>query len=309
MMGLQGPELTPEEKEAVKALGLRHFILFQRNIIDRDQLLALRRELKALAPEGFLAVDQEGGRVTRIRPPLFPPLSSPLELASSPKASERVAKEAEVCAQALKSLGFNLNLAPVLDLAGEEAPDFLKGRTFGLDPEKVSLLGEVYVRSFLKEGVFCCAKHFPGLGEARIDPHEELPYLPQLREKALLPFKKAIRAGVPLVMTTHLVVESLDHKPATFSSKIVLWLREKLGFKGLILSDDLFMGAVTRSSTLEEILYFTLEAGHDLLLLGQDFKAGIAAVESLLPRLNRPPLKERVQQSLFRQKRLLSIAS
>lgn len=309
MLGLSGPELTPEEKEAIKALGLKHFILFKRNIVDQGQLRALIGDLRALAPEGFLAVDQEGGRVVRLVPPLFPPLPAPLELASSPRAEERVRQTAKDCAQRLKALGFNFNLAPVLDLGGEDAPDFLRGRTFGEDPAHVARLGQAYIKAFLEERVLCCAKHFPGLGGARIDPHEALPFLPTLREEALLPFAKAVEAGVPAVMTTHLVVEELHHQPATFSRKVVRLLRERLSFQGLVLSDDLFMGAVSRSLPLEEALLQALAAGHDLLLLCEDFARSVAAVEQALPLLRETPFQGLLQGALIRQKKALSIAS
>ena len=276
MVGLPGPELTPEIEEAVKEYGLRHFIFFSRNLSQKERAKTLLSALKK--KRGFLAVDQEGGPVARLRPPLFPKLSAPLELARKKDPLGAVAQEARVCAQHLKKYGFNLNLAPVLDLGDEKAPSFLRGRTFGSDPEKVALLGQIYVRTFLDEGLLCCAKHFPGLGGVEVDPHQGLPVKETVEEEDLLPFLEAIRIGVPAVMTTHLLIPAWDKEPATFSSKIVKFLRENLGFKGLILTDDLFMGGALARASLEEAVLRAFLAGHDLLLLCGEFHKSIDAL-------------------------------
>ncbi len=303
MVGLPGPELTPEIEEAVKEYGLRHFIFFSRNLPQKERAKALLSALKK--KRGFLAVDQEGGPVARLRPPLFPKLSAPLELARKKDPLGAVAQEARVCAQHLKEYGFNLNLAPVLDLGDEKAPPFLRGRTFGSDPERVALLGQIYVRTFLDEGLLCCAKHFPGLGKARLDPHEDLPVLETLDPAALRPFGAAIAAGVPCVMTTHLLVQEFDQEPATFSSRIVSLLREELSFSGLVLTDDLFMGAVQKKMDLAEAALKAFLAGHDLLLLCQDFSQSLETIKLLLPEFRAPSLKKRVEESLGRQEKVL----
>ena len=302
MIGLEGPRLSPEEEETIRELGLRHFILFRRNLEDRQQTARLVSSLRRYG--GFVAVDQEGGPVARLRPPLFPDLPAPLELAGDPDPEGAVARTAALCARHLREYGFNLNLSPVLDLGDEEAPSFLRGRTFGRDPEKVARLGRTYVETFLSEGLLCCAKHFPGLGEARLDPHEDLPVLERLDPAALEPFRAAVDAGVPCVMTTHLLIRELDQRPATFSSSVVTLLRRELSFPGFVLTDDLFMGAVLKKMDLAEAALHAFLAGHDLLLLCQDFRRSAETIRELLPELRSPALKGRVEESLERQEKL-----
>ncbi|NPA48878.1 MAG: glycoside hydrolase family 3 protein [Thermodesulfobacteria bacterium] len=278
LIALDGKTLTPEEKEAISLFGLRHFIFFSRNLGSYGETRALLEELETLAGKGLRAIDQEGGPVSRLKPPHFPGLKAPLSLASEEDPEEAVAREAVLCARELKRWGFNFNLAPVLDLGEETAPSFLKGRTFGGDPQMVAGLARVYIRAFLDEGLLCCAKHFPGLGGVEVDPHQGLPVKETVEEEDLLPFLEAIRIGVPAVMTTHLLIPAWDKEPATFSPKIVKFLRENLGFKGLILTDDLFMGGALARASLEEAVLRAFLAGHDLLLLCGEFHKSIDAL-------------------------------
>jgi len=303
MVGLPGPELTQREEEAIDELGLRHFIFFSRNFTHPAKGKALLMKLKKKG--GLLAVDQEGGPVVRLRPPLFTELLAPLALAQTERPEETVRTQAEICASQLQKLGFNLNLAPVLDLGDENSPPFLRGRTFGRHPETVARLGKLYIKTFLQKGLLCCAKHFPGLGEARVDPHEDLPRLEKLSSEALLPFEVGVKAGVPCVMTTHLLVQELDKEMATFSAKITGLLREKLSFNGVILTDDLFMGAIKRRMSLPEAALKAFIAGHDLLLLCQDLWESLETIKTLLPELRSRSLQNRVEESLKRQERLL----
>ena len=305
LIALDGKTLTPEEKEAISLFGLRHFIFFSRNLGSYGETRALLEELETLAGKGLRAIDQEGGPVSRLKPPHFPGLKAPLSLASEEDPEEAVAREAVLCARELKRWGFNFNLAPVLDLGEETAPSFLKGRTFGGDPQMVAGLARVYIRAFLAEGLLCCAKHFPGLGKAQLDPHEDLPVLETLDPQALRPFGAAIAAGVPCVMTTHLLIQELDREPATFSSRIVSLLREELSFSGLVLTDDLFMGAVQKKMDLAEAALKAFLAGHDLLLLCQDFSQSLETIKLLLPEFRAPSLKKRVEESLGRQEKVL----
>ncbi len=276
-----GP-LKPEELEAITSLGLRNFIFFAEHFKSGPHWQKLKETLKEKAPPGLWAVDQEGGRVCRIKPPLFPVLKAPLELAKEKAPAKVVFETARNCARHLKALGLNLNLAPVLDLAGPEAPSFLRARTFGEDAEQVAKLGAAYVKAFKAEGIGSTAKHFPGLGGVEKDPHKELPVKKEITEEDLLPFKAAIKVGVPCVMTTHLLVPSFSETPVTYSARFIRFLREELGFKGLILTDDLFMGGAQAGVKLEEAVLRAFLAGHDLLLLCGEFKRSLAVITSFL---------------------------
>jgi beta-N-acetylhexosaminidase len=221
-----------------------------------------------------------------------------------------VRREALLCAKALKEFNLNLNLAPVLDLAGKDAPGFLRARTFGEDPSKVAYLGRIYIETLLNEGLLCCAKHFPGLGGVELDPHQGLPVISHLSREALLPFDAAVRAGVPAVMTTHLVVEELSPEPATFSPEVVHLLREKIGFRGLVLTDDLSMGAIAGNWSLKEAILRAFLAGHDLVLLCQDFPQAIAAIGEFLEEAEQSPsLRKILSEALTRVKSLLTSMS
>ena len=288
----KGP-LSREEEGLLRELPLRHFIFFRRHFEDKEAWEALRRDLKRLSPPGLWAVDQEGGPVVRILPPLCPRLKAPLELARGRDPQEAVLREARLCARALKALGLNLNLAPVLDLAGEEAPAFLRGRTFGSEPDLVARLGGLYVRVFREEGLFCAAKHFPGLGGVVVDPHKRLPVKEALRPEDLFPFRAAIKEGVFAIMTTHLLVSSFDEEPATYSPRLVKFLREELSFSGLVMTDDLFMGGALEGRGLEEAVLSAFLAGHDLLLLCGPFKESLAVVKAFLREVERSPVLRR----------------
>ncbi len=280
LVALEGKTLTEEEKEALSLFGLKHFIFFSRNLGSYTETRALLQEIEALAGKGLRAIDQEGGPVCRLKPPYFPNLKAPFSLAQEKDPEKAVAKEASLCANELKRWGFNLNLAPVLDLGGEKTPSFLKGRTFGEDPKKVAVLARIYIKTFKKAGLLSCAKHFPGLGGVKNDPHYSLPVKEAIEEKDLLPFREAIKAGVPAIMTTHLLIPSWDEAPVTFSPKLVSFLRRKLHFKGLILTDDLFMGGALEMANLEEAVLRAFLSGHDLLLLCGSFQESLKVLSN-----------------------------
>ncbi len=287
-----GPELSEEEREIVRDLRLRHFILFKRHFVEAEQVRRLVEELRIPSGrgsegQGLLMVDQEGGRVQRIGPPLSSEFPEPLSVAR--RGAEAVEGFSRELARTLKAWGLHVNLAPVLDLAGEEAPDFLRGRTFGDDPWEVARLGQVFIRVHLEEGVFPCAKHFPGLGGVHVDPHRELPAVEGLSERALEPFREAVRAGVPFMMTTHLVVRELSERPATFSREIVQVLRERLGFEGPVLTDDLAMEALGDYELPERFLYALL-SGHTLWL----YCGSLTEAAEALAELSREVAKSRV---------------
>ncbi len=236
---------------------------------------------------------------------MCPELPAPLTLAQGPQPEEQVAHATRQCAQALKRLGINFNLAPVLDLADQKAPKFLQARTLGKDPRQVATLAQVYLEVCRAQGLLCCGKHFPGLGGVSLDPHVELPRIEKVAHEALLPFQAMIAAGIPALMTTHLVVAQWGPEPVTFSSVGLRFLREELGFSGPVLTDDLDMGAISRHWALPEALEKALQAGHDLLLICQDFWRAVEAIKTLQKEVKRSAaLKRRVGQAAERVARL-----
>ncbi len=320
LLGLppEGPQ--EEALTEIKTLGLRHFILFKRDLTlpqakvppPKDHLarelpyFKWRKALEGLGIMGLWAVDQEGGPVVRLLPPLCPPLRAPLELAESPHPEDALAREARKCAQALKDLGINFNLAPVLDLADQKAPRFLQARTLGKDPNRVAALAQIYLEVFKSFGLLCCGKHFPGLGGVSLDPHLDLPRIKNISSTALIPFAQMVKASVPALMTTHLIVEGLGEEPATFSPALVRMIREDLRFSGAILTDDLDMGAISKHWSLPEAIEKALWAGHDLLLICQDFWRAIEAIKDFKRQCRRSKaLRRRVAQAAGRVARLM----
>lgn len=292
MAGMPGTKMDPGIEALIRDYCLGGVILFSRNIIDPVQLATLCRDLQeaALKYHGiplFLAIDQEGGRVARLKDPFtqFPGNSA---IGADPKPVEKAMEFAAVTAREMRLVGLNMDFAPVVDVRKGEPEKHLNGRTFGDDPQIVGLLGATVVRVLQKNGVMAVAKHFPGLGRAPLDPHYELPTIEAdtnvMEEVNLPPFKTAINEGVSSIMTSHAIYSVIDPGlPATLSRKVLTTLlREKLGFQGLIITDDLEMGAISKKWGTSDGAALSFEAGADLLLICEDqdkVKEGIETVK------------------------------
>ncbi|MBM4275725.1 MAG: beta-N-acetylhexosaminidase [Deltaproteobacteria bacterium] len=296
MVGIPGPRMDPVARELVRDLRVGGVILFARNIESPAQVWELNRDLQqeALAAGKrplLIAADQEGGTVQRLKTPftIIPPARE-LGAAATPEQVERLAQKV---ARELALVGLNVNLAPVLDVArGPQCP--LWDRSYSPDPERVALMGTAAIRGYLTGGVIPTAKHFPGLGDTVIDSHQDLALAESgqtHREMDLLPFRRAAAAGVPMMMTAHLLVPEWDpHRPATLSRKILQGkLREEVGFDGVIITDDLEMGAISRGLEVAPAAREALAAGADLLLICNNFQGAwdaarlLARDESLIP--------------------------
>ncbi len=277
MIGMPGPDLDPGTEKLIADQGVGGVILFSRNIETPLQLARLCRDLQALALKTrsiplFLSVDQEGGRVARLKAPftLFPGNEA---IGSDPMALERAHEFATVTAREMALVGLNMDLAPVMDVRRGEAEKHLAGRTFGDDPQRVARLGSRVIEILQGAGVMAVAKHFPGLGQTERDPHHELPVIPidpgEIETINLPPFVAAMEAGVSAVMTSHAIYPALDEEnPATLSFEILTrLLKERLGFGGMIITDDLEMGAIDKHWGVAEGAAASLAAGADVLLI------------------------------------------
>lgn len=271
MIGLPGTELSKEDEERLDRIRPASVILFTRNFQSVRQIKALIRRTKELAgPQCRLAIDHEGGRVVRF-PDALPPFPAP-RLFGEARDPEKMRRAAQTAAEALKGWGFDLNLAPVVDVLTPTSHPRMADRCFGTDPELVSEMAESFIRGMRDGGIQTCAKHFPGVGPAELDPHETGPKVTisrQEQEKFLLPFRRAISAGVDTVMISHILYTELDPSgPATLSKKIITdLLRGELGFTRQILSDDLEMGAIQESYGIEDAVRRAHAAGCTLLLV------------------------------------------
>jgi beta-N-acetylhexosaminidase len=296
MVGIPGPRLDAVARELVRDLKVGGVILFARNIESPEQVWELTRDLQreALAATGrplLLSVDQEGGRVQRLKAPFtIIPAARELGITRTPEEVEYLTRQV---AKELALVGLNVNLAPVLDVPRSPAcPQW--DRAYSSDPERAARFGLAAIRGYRSGGVIPVAKHFPGLGDTLADSHEVLPQTlssDAKREADLLPFRQAIAAGVPVVMTAHLKVREWDERPATLSPvALQVWLRRRLGFDGVIITDDLEMGGITTSLSAPQGAQEALVAGADLLLICNNWQAAwetarlLATDASLAPR-------------------------
>jgi beta-N-acetylhexosaminidase len=245
--------------------------------IDLDGLVALTAELHRRAPDGtpaLVAVDQEGGVVQRIRAPAtrWPAMRAHDRLASPDDVAmaERVGK---AMGDELRALGFDIDFAPVLDVHTNPDNPIIGDRAFGADPEAVARRALAFARGLEAAGVLPCGKHFPGHGDTATDSHLELPRIDHAWERLerveLLPFRRAAAAGLPMIMTAHVVFAALDAaRPATLSPAVVTGLlRDQIGYRGVIISDDLDMRAIADHMGAEISAVAAIRAGCDVLLL------------------------------------------
>jgi beta-N-acetylhexosaminidase len=207
-------------------------------------------------------------------------------------------------ARELALMGINMNLAPVLDVArGPDCPQW--HRAYSLDPERAARYALAAIRGYLAGGVIPVAKHFPGLGDTVADSHRELPLAQSgdpSRETDLLPFRLAVAAGVPAVMTAHLLVPSWDTRPATLSEVALRgWLRQRLGFQGVVITDDLEMGAIAERLPVAQAARQAMKAGADLLLICNNWQAAGETARLLAADAN---LSTRARESATRLTRL-----
>jgi beta-N-acetylhexosaminidase len=263
--------------------------LFARNIEAPEQVAELAHDLQSLASELplWVAVDQEGGRVARLRAPFteWPPMAALGRSGDRALAS----RFAAALAAELKAVGITLDFAPVLDIHTNPKNPAIGDRALAENADAVAALGAAIIGGLQGGGVAACGKHFPGHGDTSVDSHVDLPVVEhppdRIRRVECVPFSEAIAAGVAFIMTAHVLVPSMDEeKPATLSPSIVReLLREELGYEGVILSDDLEMKAIARTWTPPQAAVQAVSAGCDGLLVcsgGVDVQA--AALEALV---------------------------
>jgi len=303
MAGLPGTGLDPSSRSLIEELGIANFILFTRNVASPEQLRTLCHDLHACClDQGFpctIAIDQEGGRVTRLPPP-FTQFPDPRAIAMGDTPEETLTQNATVCARELKETGITMNLAPVVDVSPAGHGYYMEQRSLGGDPDTVSQLATLYIKTMQQWGITACAKHFPGLGSALLDPHRELFRVESpeetIRRMDLPPFLAAINAGVAAVMISHTIHPALDpDTPATLSEKILTdLLRGELGFTGTVLTDDMEMGAMANHLDIETAAVRALAAGADLVLICHDHDKVRRACRAVARALDQGTLGEKV---------------
>ncbi len=289
--GFEGLALPDDLARLIAAGRIGGVVLFARNVGDPAQLRELTAALHACAPADaplLIAIDQEGGRIQRLREPWtqWPPMRRLGEV-DDPELTDAVARALAV---ELLDLGIGLDFAPCVDVDTNPVNPIIGDRSFGGDPTRVAGLAARFIQAMQDAGVAACAKHFPGHGDTACDSHLELPRLDhdlaRLRAVELPPFAAAVGAGVASVMTAHVLFPALDAKrPATLSPEVIAILREELAFDGVVFSDDLEMKAVADHHGPKALVDGCLEAGVDSLLVCRH--AGLR--EAVLRGLERAP--------------------
>jgi beta-N-acetylhexosaminidase len=287
IMGFDGTAISDRMRSTFASLQPGGIILFKRNITAALQTWELLHESqKCLSTPAFLCVDLEGGTVDRLRDVIAPAPSVADVAASRNKRLFR--RHGRVLGDECRLLGFNVDFAPVLDLGLEQSRSVLSTRTASNDRKKVVAYGREFLRGLKDSSVLGCGKHFPGLGGANLDTHQELPAISraaaQITKEDLYPYRE-LRKQMAFVMVAHAAYPAVtrDKMPASLSRKWVTdILRRRIGYRGLILCDDLEMGGVLAAAPIEEAAVETLKAGCDMFMVCHDEEKVWRAYEAVL---------------------------
>ncbi len=306
IIGFHEPKPPPAFLNFLKKENIGGLILFEENCPSHqktiDNIKAIQAQYDSSIP--FIAIDQEGGRVSRLR-------GAPAELKGAYEYGQfgKIEKFCEDYSRAIlfmDSIGINLNLAPVCDIFLNKENKCTEGRCFGETPDIVKVFVEAAVRTTKKTRMLCCLKHFPGLGASAIDPHLETATADydlqtwQYREK--IPFETGISYEADMIMTTHLHLPNIDNTIATGSKKIISeMLRQNLSFDGPVITDDLTMSGAVSLGEIGPRTKAAFEAGHDILLFGTDFDQFKIAYEFFCNAVKRGDIDEnRIKSALDR---------
>lgn len=310
--------LTPDEqiKTLIEEYHLGGVVYFRRNVDSASQLADLSHNLQVLnKPLSeiplFIAIDQEGGMVSRIDHEGVSRIPGNMSLGAADDL-ELTAAAAALGAEELNKLGINLNFAPVVDVNNNPVNPVIGVRSFGENPELVAAHGAAAIKGYQDKGVSATAKHFPGHGDTAVDTHLGLAVVPhdksRLEQVELLPFRKAIEIDVDMIMTAHVIFPAFESEeiPATLSHGVLTkLLREEMGYEGLIVTDCLEMHAISKSIGIPEGAVKALEAGADLILVSHTQKDQVAAFKAVLAAVESGRLtEERIDASL---KRILAL--
>jgi len=273
MIGFEGTELSPSLKFYIDTIKVGGVILFTRNITGPGQITQLCRSIQEYArrcgqPPLFVAIDQEGGAVARLKTPFTQFPGNP-----AMQGVDDAAEFGRAMAAELAAIGVNMNLAPVLDVVPDGLAGIMTDRVFGFDPEWVSELGLTVISHLQRRNIMAVAKHFPGIGRTTLDSHLDRPLLDvefkDINQFDLVPFKNAVAGEVAGMMLSHVVYTAIDGNwPASLSEEIAKnLLRKRLGFRGIILTDDLDMGAIVKYYDIHTVMKRIIAADIDIALI------------------------------------------
>ncbi len=311
MVGFIGTTVTPDLAAFIKDYKPGGVILFSRNLESVEQIVELTNDLQRCSPKSplLISIDQEGGRVSRLPKgfTIFPPC----EVLGRCNSGELAYAAAATIAKELKAVGINMNMAPVLDVNSNPDNPVIGDRAFGSTPDVVGELALVTAAGLQDNKVVACGKHFPGHGDTNADSHKELPVVEASRERLEVvefpPFRRAIEAGIPTLMTAHVLYKALDDRlPGTLSPAVITnLLREELRYDGVVLTDDLEMHAIVDHYGPGDAAVRAFQAGCDVLLICKDRDREIAAFEAMEQAVSSGAIDVgRLDQSVARLQRL-----
>jgi beta-N-acetylhexosaminidase len=309
LLGLNGTRLNSEFERLITRYHIGGVVLFKRNIEGSSQLISFVESIKSCNNVNklplFVSIDEEGGRVSRL--PL--PKKFPASRIIGKKNSRDIAcKNGGDIAKALASYGFNMNLAPVLDILTNPKNTVIGDRSFGNNPQIVSSMGIAEMKGMQDNSIIPVVKHFPGHGSTKVDSHYDAPVVnydkKRLDSFELIPFKEAVNNGADAIMTAHIYYPEVDSsgKPATMS-KVFLTdiLRGEMGFQGIVITDDIGMGSISKKFELKKASMEAISAGADMLLVCNIVKDQEAVMEALKEAVGDGTLtEERINMSLRR---------
>ena len=309
IVGFDGTRINEEALDYIENLKVGGFILFARNIEDEEGTLNLLNDLKEANSNNdlplFLSIDEEGGRVSRL-PESFVKIPEMIKVGN--KNNEELSYEiGSILAERVKSLGFNMNFAPVLDINSNPGNPVIGNRAFGGTVESVTKNGLGVMNGIMDLDVIPAVKHFPGHGDTNVDSHINLPVIrktiDELRDFELIPFIKAIEEDVEMIMVAHILYPELDEDyPSTMSSKIIEGLlRRELGYGGVIVSDDMTMGAIVENYSLEEGVLSFIKSGGDIALVCHGRENPRKVIDKIEMAVNNEDLSEdKIDEKLYR---------
>ncbi|WP_338706498.1 beta-N-acetylhexosaminidase [Paenibacillus amylolyticus] len=280
-------------------------IYFRRNVESVDQLTRLSAELQDMAAKAgalplMISVDQEGGMVARIDQEVMTQVPGNMALGATGNA-EYTLECAQILGRELKNIGIDMNLAPVVDVNNNPLNPVIGVRSYGEHAESVAAHGVAAITGYQSQGIAATAKHFPGHGDTAVDSHLGMVTVPhdrnRLEQMELLPFRKAIEAGVDAIMTAHVMFPSIEPEPipATLSHKVLTGLlREEMGFEGIIITDCLEMHAISKPYGVAEAAVRAVEAGADLILVSHTLQDQVAALEGIYEAVRTGRISEEV---------------
>ena len=308
-VGIDGYSLDDNAKDLIGSKKVGGIILFKNNVNDSNQLLQLINSIKETNSTNkipiFISVDEEGGRVNRF-PKEIKALPSN-KIVGNKNDSNLAYDIGKDIGYALSSFGYNMDFAPVLDINSNPNNTVIGDRAFSSDKNIVANLGANEIKGFKSSNVICVAKHFPGHGDTDTDSHYLLPIInktiEQLQELEFVPFKKAIEEKVPAIMVSHILLPNVDNTNPASMSKVIITdiLRKDLKFDGVVVSDDMTMGAITNDYDISEACIKAINAGTDLLLVCHGYDNEVKVINSIKEAVNNKTISmDRIDESVYR---------